>query len=64
MVVFYTEAGTGTGRRCETTFVNYETTNHREGLNPLVARKMRELNVREEMLKTKIRNLVLYIILN
>ena len=53
MVVVYKEAGTGTGHHCETTFINYETTNPREQLHPLVTRKMRQLNVREEMLKTK-----------
>lgn len=37
----------------KTTFINYETTNHREQLHPLVTRKVRDLNVREEMLKTK-----------
>lgn len=53
MRVVYREAGTGTGHHCETTFINYETTNHREQLHPLVTRKVRDLNVREEMLKTK-----------
>lgn len=53
MRVVYREAGTGTGHHCETTFINYETTNHREQLHPLVTRKVRDLNVREETLKTK-----------